>query len=42
MYYGIEGNKEDIGGERQRKVIEGKERKMSGMNMNVGNRVTNR
>ena len=42
VYLGMEVNKEGIGGEKQRKTIEGKTRRMSGMIINGGKRVVNK
>ena len=41
-YLGLEVNKEGIGGEKQRKVNEGKARRMTGIIMNSGSRVVNK
>ena len=42
MYLGMEVSKEGIGGERQRRLNEGKARRMSGMIINGGSRVVNK
>ena len=41
-YLGLEINKEGVGGERQRKINEGKARRMTGMIINGGNRSINK
>lgn len=41
-YLGLEIRKEGVGGEKQRKVSEGKAAKMAGMIINAGNRAVNK